>query len=221
MNLAPAQRLASVTERYAVWWRALPRRQQWLVLGAAAIAGLGLVDTLLIAPAGQRHRAAQTQIDAQSQKQAKAATDAARIASEQERLRAQEQGLRQRLDAAEAAIVQARAGLTTPHGLRERVRDLTQDSAVRLVSLNTLNPEPVQFDNAAAPAGTPPSLYRFTLNVVVEGAYAALGDYLDRLEASEQGLEWHTAALDNRHWPDVRLELRLVLLSDRPYWKGP
>jgi type II secretory pathway component PulM len=213
-SLRPAQ---VALERYRAWWAGLPPRQQWLVVGAVAVTGLGLVDAALIAPAEQRHKAQRQQIEAAEQQRTKAAHDAARVATEQARLHADEAALRARLTQADASIVQARAGLTSPEGLRQRVRDLTQDGSVRLVALTTLTPEPVNVDGA----GSGPALYRFPLTVTVEGPYGALRDYLARLETSEQGLRWQSLSLDNRRWPDVRLEVRIALLSDRPDWRGP
>jgi MSHA biogenesis protein MshJ len=210
-------------ERFRQGWHALPRRQQWLVLGAVGMVGLGLVDALLVAPAEQRHRTQRQQIEAHEQQRTRAERDAARTAAEQERLRAEDAALRERLTRAEDAIAQARAGLTSPEGLRQRVRDLTQDGSVRLLALTTLTPEPVVLDGVGPAPGAAPgaALYRFPLTVTVEGSYEALRSYLARLEATDQGLRWQTLSLDNRHWPQVRLEVRVALLADRPYWRGP
>lgn len=208
-------------ERTRAWWRALPRRQQWLVLGAAAVAGLGAVDTLIVAPAEQRHRELRQKIEAAEQQRERVQQAAAQAGAEQARLRDEDRALRERLVRADASIAQARAGLTSPEGLHERLRELTEDGRVRLVSLASASPEPVAVDGTATGQPGASGLYRFPVSVTVEGPYGGLRDYLARLESTDQGLHWHSVSLDNRRWPDVRLELRLALLSERPYWKGP
>jgi hypothetical protein len=73
---------------------------------------------------------------------------------------------------------------------------------------------------AKAPAGEA-LLYRMPVTATVEGSYAALRDHLAKLEAGEAGLAWQSLSLDNANWPKVRMELKLMLISDRPQWRGP
>lgn len=229
-------RLAGL-RRLGARWSALPRRQQCLVLGAIAVAALGATDALVLAPSDREQRALRTQLSTLQQQAARAQADATRQATVQQALKAEEAELRRRLDSAEQAIAAARTTIAGPSELRERIRDLSQDGAVRLVALHTLAPEPVQVGASAPPAAPPAAtpagptgspdgrarstLYRYPIQVSVDGSYAALRDYLARLEGSDDGLHWHSVSLDNRNWPAVRLELRLFVLGDQPLWKGP
>ena len=65
------------------------------------------------------------------------------------------------------------------------------------------------------------TLYRMPVSAVVEGSYDALRAHLAALEQAPQGLHWHSVALDNAGWPQLRMELKLVLLSDRAQWRAP
>lgn len=222
--------------RVRTWWQAQALRQQWLMLAALTVAGIGTTDALVLGPGDREQRALRAQLSTLQQQAARAQAEASRLADEQQVLRAQEAELRTRLAAADRAIASARTNIAGPAELRQRIRDLSQGGDVRLVALTTLPPEPVQVSPSAAGAtaaaaaavplgaeapATKAALFRYPIQVSVDGPYAALRDYLVRLEESDAGLRWHSVALDNRDWPAVRLEVRLFVLGDQPVWKGP
>lgn len=207
--------------RWTTWFQGQPLRQQALVIGAAVVVGIGAIDALVWAPAEKAQRVLRTQIAALTEQGQQRRSQAQAQASEQQRMRAEEKALRERLTAADATIARARSGLTGAEALRQRIRDLSADGAMQLVSLTTLPAEPVS-PGAKTPAFEGATLlYRMPVTATVVGSYAALRDHLAKLEADEAGLAWQSLALDNAGWPQIRMELRLMLTSDRPQWRGP
>jgi len=205
--------------RWTGWWQAQPRRQQLLVIGALFVLGAGSVDALVWSPAEKARRPLRQQIATLNEQASQQRVDLQARAAEQQRLRTVEAALRQRLAAAEATIEGARERISGPEALRRRIRDLSADGSVQLVSLSTLPAEPL--DPAARGPAVDARLYRMPVSVTVEGPYAALRDHLAKLEAAEAGLVWHSLSLDNAAWPKVRMELKLMLPSDRAQWRGP
>jgi hypothetical protein len=209
--------------RWNAWWAAQPRRQQWLVLGALAVVGVGAVDTLLLAPSEKTHKRLRGQIAELVSLNTQRRAEAQAQDAEQQRLRTEDTALRERLAAAQGAIDRARAGVSGPEALRQRIRDLSPQGELRVVSLSTLPAEAVVAQaaaGAAASATAPTGLWRFPVTATVEGPYASLRTHLEGLENSPQGLQWQALSLDNANWPNVRLELKLSVLSDRAQWRG-
>ena len=226
-----ATRWRAAAQRLDAVWNALPRRQQLMVLAAIVVLGIGITDLAVLSPTDRQQSDLRQQLAGLQQQAARLQAAAAKVDQEQRALRDEEAELRGRLERADQAIAGAAAAIADPAAMRQRIRDLSQDASVRLLSLATLPAEPVQPGVAGGsadaarvpPAGASelPVLYRIPIQVTVEGPYAALREYLQRLETSEAGLRWQSVSLDNRDWPAVRLEIRLFVLGDRPVWKGP
>ena len=68
---------------------------------------------------------------------------------------------------------------------------------------------------AAAPA---PLLYRHGVQLVLQGSYLEMIDYLEALEALPSQLFWGAAALDAEQYPQARLTLTLYTLSLDQKW---
>ncbi|ELX08229.1 hypothetical protein Jab_2c02750 [Janthinobacterium sp. HH01] len=68
---------------------------------------------------------------------------------------------------------------------------------------------------AAAPA---PLLYRHGVQLVLQGSYLEMIDYLEALEALPTQLFWGAAALDAEQYPQARLTLTLYTLSLDQKW---
>ncbi len=71
---------------------------------------------------------------------------------------------------------------------------------------------------AAAPAAPTPLLYRHGVQLVLQGSYLEMIDYLEALEAMPTQLLWGAAALDAGQFPQARLTLTLYTLSLDPKW---
>lgn len=210
--------MKAIWSRWVSWWSALPSRQQWLVLGALVMLGLGAIDSLLLAPAQKAERALRGKLVEQTATRTRLKAEGLAARAEQARLRTEEAALQKRLRAAEARIAEAKANLSGPAVLRQRIRALSQDSGVRLVSLASQPVETLEVGNSPGQGGA--KLYRIPLTATLEGPYAALLAHLQQLEKSPQGLAWQRIKLDNSTWPAVRMEIKLFMLSDQPQWRG-
>ncbi len=207
-------------------WHALGLRQQLLVLAAASAALLGLLDAFHLAPAAADRRQMTARIETLERDGARRTAEVARQRAEQDALRAREAAVRAQLAGVEQGLAQVREQRVGPQALRERLRALSTHGGIRLVSLTTTPATPVQLAAGGAGAGAGAGaqgkapLYRHGLSVTVEGSYADLQAYLASLEGSELGLQWSLVALDAKHWPAVRLDLKLFVLGDQPVWRG-
>ncbi|MQA18882.1 type II secretion system protein GspM [Rugamonas rivuli] len=84
---------------------------------------------------------------------------------------------------------------------------------------------PAATSNTAAPAAKPqpaaaptPLLYRHGVQLVLQGSYLEMIDYLEALEALPSQLFWGSAALDAEQYPQARLTLTLYTLSLDQKW---
>ncbi|MCW5619964.1 MAG: type II secretion system protein M [Burkholderiales bacterium] len=109
----------------------------------------------------------------------------------------------------------------------ERMADVLQQllggtSRVRLVSLRNLPPAPIERKvgtaaSARDESAIPVQVFRHGVEVVVEGSYPALIDYVDRLERQPWQLTWGKVVLRADH-PRVTLTLTLYTLSLDRAW---
>ena len=71
---------------------------------------------------------------------------------------------------------------------------------------------------ATVPAAQAPLLYRHGVQLVLQGSYLEMIDYLEALEAMPTQLFWGAAALDAAQYPQARLTLTLYTLSLDQKW---
>lgn len=104
---------------------------------------------------------------------------------------------------------------------------LNHASGVRLISLRNIPPEPLSLDGVekkhqldippTKPARTTALLYKHGIDLVVEGAYFDLLNYLTYLEKQPWRVIWTETSLTAEH-PVSRLHLKLHTLSMDPNW---
>jgi MSHA biogenesis protein MshJ len=186
------------------------------------VVGLAVVQMSLIDGAQQRTQAAQGRLDM--------ATSALESIAQQRSLLADTAGLdpdqavRDALAAQEARLAELNAELAArgrtlvpPERMREVLRDVVGAQAgVRIAAFKTLSPEPVAMPGAAD--GAPPGFYRHGFEVTVNGRYADLVAYLERLEALPWNLNWIEAKLDAAARPELSLTLIIHTLSLEEAW---
>ncbi|OEZ59149.1 type II secretion system protein GspM [Duganella sp. HH105] len=110
-------------------------------------------------------------------------------------------------------------------------QDASEPPAARPAAPSTPTPAsilavaPAATSNTAAPAAKPqpaatpaPLLYRHGVQLVLQGSYLEMIDYLDALEALPSQLFWGAAALDAEQYPQARLTLTLYTLSLDQKW---
>ena len=93
--------------------------------------------------------------------------------------------LRDRISAAEIELTSLRKSVTPPALMLKRLRSFSPvENKLKLVSLTLEGAEAVAAgDNKVGP-------YRMPVLLTVEGDYAAIADYLQRLESGDGGLRW-------------------------------
>lgn len=114
---------------------------------------------------------------------------------------------------------------TMQHGLvaPERMGDLLQqllrsNGKLKLVSLRTLPTSGLGGGEAKAAPGQRELLYRHGVEVVLQGGYLDMLQYMEALERSPQQLFWGRAQLDARNYPASTLTLTLYTLSLDEKW---
>lgn len=110
------------------------------------------------------------------------------------------------LDAPEAAPARPAA---TPQ--------LTPAAIVQAAAATAKQP-PAGAAAVSTPAAPTPLLYRHGVQLVLQGSYLEMIDYLEALEAMPTQLLWGAAALDAGQFPQARLTLTLYTLSLDQKW---
>jgi MSHA biogenesis protein MshJ len=202
----------------AVRFNRLNARERVLIVVAALAAIVALWDMLLMEPLEARRKTLtdeqatlQSGIAAISQAmEAGRATDPTTLALRQ--IKAAEQALA----AVNSKLESTSTGLLPPQRMAEVIQDvLRQRGDVRLVSLRSepvanLSPQPA---DSAGP-------YLHPVELIVEGHYLEILEYLRALEALQWHLYWKTLELDSAHYPLDQVRIELGTLSLDRTWLG-
>ena len=134
--------------------------------------------------------------------------------------RAELQGLQQELARLNERFVALESTLVPPQRIPVLLEEMIgRRSGLRLVSLRTLLVKSVlePKSGAGAPAAGA-ALYKHGVELRLEGDYAALADYLARLENNGQKLLWERVALSAEQHPRLVLTLTVYTLSLERTW---
>ena len=134
--------------------------------------------------------------------------------------RAELQGLQQELTRLNERFVALESTLVPPQRIPVLLEEMIgRRSGLRLVSLRTLPVKPVlePKSGAGAPAAGA-ALYKHGVEIRLEGGYAELVAYLERLEKSPQKLLWSSVTLSAEKHPRLVLTLTVFTLSLDRTW---
>lgn len=209
---------------------ALAKRERYLV-AVALLGGVLLLGwTTIVDPARSRSRVAERAIVEQ---RAQLAAIAAQLQALQtgpnpEALAAAELvEIKQQVKALYERYAALGGSLVAPQQVAGLLEDmLGGKSNLRLLSLRTLPVAPVleTKGGATATAANPPApaapagLYKHGVEIRLEGGYAELADYLQRLEKSPQKLLWSSVSLSAENHPKLVLTLTVFTLSLDRTW---
>lgn len=209
---------------------ALAKRERYLV-AVALLGGVLLLGwTTIVDPARSRSRVAERAIVEQ---RAQLATLAAQLQALQtgpspEALAAAELvEIKQQIKALYERYAALGGSLVAPQQVAGLLEDmLGGKSNLRLLSLRTLPVAPVLETKERAPAAAvnppaaaaPAGLYKHGVEIRLEGGYAELADYLQRLEKSPQKLLWSSVSLSAENHPKLVLTLTVFTLSLDRTW---
>lgn len=203
------------------WTRAQTRfvkrsvRERTLALAIAVVLAIAVGDRALLRPSQARLAALQARAQALS-----APDPAVAAARQAEASRAQRrQELNQELAQTDRALDDLTAQLVPAQQMRPLLDRLIAGlPGLHLVALRNLPAQPVHAAAAAGVDAVEGQVYRHGFEVTVEGGYAELVQYLERLEGMPQRVYWKRAELDASLYPRERLVFEIYTLNREPTW---
>lgn len=110
-------------------------------------------------------------------------------------------------------------GLVAPEKMSALLQQLLRSNGkLKLLSMRTLPASGLGGGDAKAASGQRELLYRHGVEVVLQGGYLDMLDYMESLENSPQQLFWGRAQLDARNYPVSTLTLTLYTLGLDEKW---
>lgn len=208
---------------------AMTLRERAMIGSAALGALLMLWNLLLMHPLTAKQVALQAELDQISTDMATSAEAMQAALEPGNAARAQLQSAQTQLTAVDQALETAAAGMIAPERMAAVVQDvLRQQHAITLVSLRNrpvmslMNSHALDSESAAGedakPVMTSPYVHR--LQLVVEGSYPDIVDYLHTLETLPWRLYWNRLDLETTHYPTNRVQIELSTLSLDATWLG-
>ncbi len=221
---------------YAAKINALKLRERLLVFGAALAIVLFLMDSWFIDPVTKRSDAFATrtaqrqseldalQLEIKKLEQARSNVDGANLA--------RRDSLKRELGAIEATVAAAQQGLVPAEQMKTVLQEmLARNPQLQLISMRTLpvtplveKPAKAEKAEVAAPAarGQPApgegGVFKRGVQITIQGSYADLHDYLDRLEKLSWRMFWSRASLDADEYPRLTLTVTIYTLSLDKAW---
>lgn len=220
---------------------ALTLRERAMVFAAAVAVLVAMTNLLLLDPLFARQKALSTQVKMEQQQVAAIQKEIEQRVKSQsadpdiamrERLRI----LKAQSEKIHGELAGMQRGLVSPDKMASLLEDiLARNGKLQLVSLKTLPASPLvqAQEDFAAPAKAPATgsdatkqadkasvetLYKHGVEIVVQGTYADITNYLTQLEGMPWQLFWAGAALNVDAYPKVSLKLTLFTLSLDKQW---
>ena len=205
-------------EMGAARFNRLSVRERVLIVAAVLAAIMALWDTLLMQPLEVQRKALTAEVDTLQSSIAaiSQAMEAGRTTDPTRLALGQIKATQQALAAVNRKLESTSAGLLPPQRMAEVIQDvLRQRHDVRLISLRS---EPVvNLSQQSADSAGP---YLHPVELIVEGRYLDVLEYLRALEALHWHLHWKTLELDSAHYPLNRVRIELGTLSLDQTWMG-
>lgn len=204
------------------------RRERVLLAAALAVLGLVAWDLLVRAPLAQRHEATLERIERTRADVAELQSSAAQLAAridEGGREQQTVEAIEQRLRAVDAELAERTRRVIAPQQMVRVLRDvLAQEDRLRLIRLENAGVGPLDVAGTAAADSTEgdalPTIYRHRVDLVVEGRYFALLEYLEHLEGLRWRFQWDAMTIETTDYPTARATLSLSTLSLTEDWIG-
>jgi MSHA biogenesis protein MshJ len=220
---AAALPLGETLKRLAERVDRLSLRERGLLFGGAIVLIYIAWQTLLMDPLSARVASAEQRL-ANAERSAEAAALAGTAADNDPAVQAatRERALRARLAELDAELADVSTGYVPPERMNELLRELLQrQRGLRLVSLRNLpvvslsRPEK---PDAAAAADERTGPYLHPVEVVIEGDYASVVDYLRQLEELPWRLHWRQLDLHSSEHPVNRIRIEIGTLGLSRDW---
>jgi MSHA biogenesis protein MshJ len=203
-------------------------RERIAIFVASVAVLLFLINSLILEPLFARNRQLADQIHQQNMRLETANNGvalqmAAFSANPDAAAELQLAGLKRDAAAMAGALRAMQHGLVAPEKMGQLLQQLLRSNGkLKLLSLRTLpvtgmGGAPAASDAKAAPAQSE-LLYRHGVEVVLQGGYLDMLDYMEALEGAPQQVFWGRAQLDARKYPASTLTLTLYTLGLDEKW---
>jgi MSHA biogenesis protein MshJ len=227
--------LKKAWQRYCGAFAALKPRERWLLAMAALALAAFLPYMLAIEPALREGRRLATQAETQRKVLQSIQGDTAALvaanadpdAASRERIA----GAASRIRALEATLRASQQGLVPPERMTQLLEAMLDRSrGLKVVSLRTLpaaallarqrapDAAPVAAADAAAAATADAGIFKHGVELILEGSYADLLNYLEQMERLPTRMFWSRAVLDGSAHPRLLLTISIFTLSLEAAW---
>ncbi|MGW8392099.1 hypothetical protein [Pseudoduganella sp. HUAS MS19] len=203
-------------------------RERIAIFVASAAVLLFLMDAIVLEPLFARNRDLGEQIRQQNMRLETANTGvavqmAAFSGNPDEAAELQLASLKREAATLAGSLRAMQNGLVAPEKMGELLQQLLRSNGkLKLLSLRTLPVAGMGGTAATADAKAAPAqrelLYRHGVEVVLQGGYMDMLDYMQALEGSPQQVFWGRAQLDARNYPASTLTLTLYTLGLDEKW---
>ncbi len=110
--------------------------------------------------------------------------------------------------------------LVSPREMPELLKNLLTQQQLRLISLENLPPEQLDFGKQGGADALAPALYRHRLKMEFSGDYLALLKYLRHLENLPRAMVWEKVEIESDEYPAATVRLQVYTLSLAEGWIG-
>jgi MSHA biogenesis protein MshJ len=225
--------------KYAARIDALKPRERAMVFVAAVVVAIFVVYAMFIEPAAARRKALSTRMTQQQTEmqalQAKIQAMQKQRADPDAANQARREVIQRQITEIDEALKDMQRSLVPAQNMKAVLQEvLARNPRLRLVALRTLPVAPLveksdkaeQPKVAAAPAAKPQDkpatgtggVFKHGAEIMLEGSYADLHDYLVRLEKQSWRMFWARASLNAADYPRLTLTITLYTLSLDKAW---
>ena len=223
-------KLPAALEKQFAKLDAMTVRERALVAGAVAVGIVMIFTIAILDPITAKQRSLTSEIDSiqsmlnatSESLEAAAANDPVNLALTRER------ELKERLDSVNAELNSQSAGLIPPERMVEVIHDvLSKQRGVKLISLHNKpvaglaeSSKPTDADGATAATSLGSGPYMHPIELVIEGRYLDVMNYLRELESLPWHFYWKKLELNSTEYPLNRVRIELGTLSMEKDWIG-
>ena len=217
MKLPPY--LVAATEKFD----RLSLRERVFVLAALLIVLVGCLNVLLISPVDVRRKALLQEVTNLGSQIAltDSGVEAATSADPTHGTAAQLETLQKQLQGIDSQLLAESAGMVPPDHMAEAIQDVLRlQHGVVLVSLRNLPPTRLPAESPPENSGEDRRPYVHAIELVVEGRYLDVLEYVQALEKLPWHFLWRHLEITATHYPVNRVRLELATLSPDGDWMG-
>jgi MSHA biogenesis protein MshJ len=201
----------------------LSLRERVFVLAAILVLLVGCLNVLLISPMDARRKALLQEVSNLGSEIAltDSGVEAAISADPTNGAAGRLQSLQKQLKGIDSQLLAQSAGMVPPDHMAEAIQDVLRlQHGIVLISLRNLPPTRLPAEKAVENAGEDRRPYVHTIELVLEGRYLDVLEYVQALEKLPWHFYWRHLEITATHYPTNRVRLELATLSPDGDWMG-